>query len=318
MNFPKWLAPLLLAMAAQAQAQGAYPTKPIRIMTASPGTSMDISSRVIAAKMADRLGQSVIVEARPGGGAAIAATVVAVAPPDGYTLLLFSDQITINPSVIKNLSYDPNKDFSPIGRVGYLLIGIAVNTTFPAKNINELVAMAKARPGDIRYGTPGIATPHHLALEYFAKSKGIVLTHIPFAQSPAVINETVAGRIEIGSGGMGALTPHTGPGGKLRILAVIAKERSPLWPDIPALGESGVDLNGPWFGMLAPGGTARDIVTLLNRDLNATLALPEVKEQLNKLGTSVVPSTPAEFAQQIKEDTERWHKVLADAGIKPG
>lgn len=315
MKITRCCAALLLALLAQAHAQGSYPTKPIRIMTASPGTSMDISSRVIAARMSERLGQSVIVEARPGGGSAVAATVVAAAPPDGYTLLLFSDQITINPSVIKNLSYDPVKDFTAIGRVGYLLIGIAVNSAFPAKNINDLIAMAKAKPGDIRYGTPGVATPHHLAMEYFSKSKGIVLTHIPFAQSPAVINETVAGRIEIGSGGMGALTPQA-QAGKLRILAVIAKERSPLWPDIPALGEYGVDLNGPWFGFMGPGGLPRDMVERLNRDLNATLAMPDVKEQLNKLGTGVVPSTPAEFAQQIKDDTERWHKVIATAGIK--
>ena len=294
----------------------AYPAKVVRIITGSPGSSVDLTSRVIATRLQDRLGQPVIVEARAGGATAVAAVVVAQSPPDGYTLLLFPNQITINPAVIKDLPYDPLKDFAAIGRVGYLLIGIAVNPSVPAASMAELLALAKAKPGALRYGTPGVASPHHLSMEYVIREKGMPITHIPYNQAPVVIADLVAGRIELGMSGLAPLLPMV-QSGRIRMLAVLGSVRSPLMPEVPALKEFGVEgLESPWAGLWAPGNTSADIVTRLNRELNTVLAIPEVQEALLKLGTTVSPSSVQEFNAQMRSEVERWRKVVADAGIQ--
>lgn len=308
---------LSLGLSGPILAQGSYPTKAVKIVTASPGTGMDIATRHIASRLADKLGQPVVVEPRAGGGSAVGATVVAAAAPDGYTILTFSNQIILNPWVVKSLPYDPLKDFTPVGRVGYLLETIAVNSNSPLRSMNDVLGEAKAKPNTLRYGTPGVGSPHHLSMEFLSKVKGVQFQHIPYSQTPLVVTDLMGGRVELGVTGVSSVMANAAAG-KLRILAVIGKDRFKLLPDVPSTGELGIaGLESPWFGMMGPGGMAPEITARLNKELNAVLAMPEVQEALLKLGNTISPSTTSEFAAQIRSDLERWGKVIKEAGIQP-
>ncbi len=293
-----------------------YPTKPIRILTASAGSGTDGTTRIISAQLEKRLGQTIVIENRAGAGPSVAAGVVAQAAPDGYTLLVFPNQITITPALTKDLPWDPVRDFAPIGRVGISLIAFGVRSDLSMKSLSDVIAYAKANPGRFRYGTSGVGSVHHLSMEYMAQAKGISIVHVPYTNTAAVITDAIGGRTEGAVSAINAMLPQS-QAGKLRIVAIVGEKRSPLVPDAPIFQESGVEgVDAPWIGMLAPARTPPEIVTRLNRELNAVLGMPDVVEALAKHGTTVSSSTVAEFTAQVKSEVERWRKVVQGAGIK--
>jgi len=307
----------VLAQPAASKA-GAYPTRPIQIIVPfTPGTGMDILARTVGQKLGDRLGQPVVVENRPGASGNIGAAAVAKAAPDGYTLLLSGNPLVMNVSLARDLPFDPVKDLAPIEKMATGTLAITVSNAVPANTVKEFVAYAKANPGKLAYGTPGVGTPQHLATELFKLTTGIEMLHVPYKGSAGAITGLMSGEIAFMFNAVHAVLPQA-KAGKLRILAVASVKRTPAAPDIPTVAESGypefdVDL---WYGMLVPAGTPRDVIARLNTEITQILSAPEMRETLAGQGLEAVTSTPEQFGALMNADLARWAKVIKEAGIK--
>ena len=309
------LASALLTHTAWAQD---YPNRPIKIIVPfSPGGAVDGPTRVIAQELGKRLKQQVIVENKPGAGATIGSGEVAKAAPDGYTLLLASQTNAISASLYPKLPFAPIDDFIGISLLGREPGVLVVNPTFAVKSVAELIAYAKARPGEVNYASSGNGSGQHLFMAQFASMAGLKLTHVPYRGSGQATTDLLAGVVSMSFPGTAAMVGHI-KAGKLRPLATSGATRSPQLPDVPTLAESG--LNGfaayVWMGLLAPKGTPPAIIERLHRELKFVLATPEVKAHFADAGNEIVGSTPAEMDSYFREERDRWARVVKDTGAK--
>ena len=296
-----------------------YPSKPIRILVGFiPGGGSDFIARLISAKLTESFGRPVIVENRPGAGAAIATELVARAPADGYTLLLGSaGPFGILPALNPKTPYDALKDFDPITLVVIMPFVMTVHPSLPVRNVKDLIALAKAKPGQLNFGSPGHGSTNHLANEMLKVMSKIDITHVPYKGVSAAMTDVIAGQIQILSGDLTTLLPPA-KAGRLRAIAVTSAKRSSIAPEIPTIAESGVpgyDTSG-WFGMVAPAGTPRAVIERLNTEIIKGITTPESRERLSTLGGEVVANTPAEFAAYIRADHTKWAKLVATTGLK--
>jgi tripartite-type tricarboxylate transporter receptor subunit TctC len=310
---------VLCACAFAANAQS-YPTRPVRIVVFVPaGGGADLLARVMGQKLGDALGQTVVVDNRAGMGGVIATSLVAKAAPDGYTLLQAG--ITthgIGPHIYSNLPYDPNKDFVPIVLSATLPIFLVVNAQVPAKSVSELIALAKAKPDGVSFASPGTGSAPHLVGELFKIVTGIPSVHVPYKGSGTAAPDVAAGHVQFMFDAIAGHQPFI-QSGRTRVLAVASAARVPAFPDVPTLKELGFPrVEGTvWYGLLAPAGTPRAIITKLNAESNRILAMPDVKEKLMRAGIDAAGGTPEAFGQFIRAEFEKWAPVVKAAGVKP-
>jgi len=312
---------VLLAVALpQAHAQDNYPSRPIRIiMPTAPGGPTDISARLIAQELHKRWGRPVVVETRAGAGTIIGSEIVASAPPDGYTLLVSPSTLAINPATYKKMPYDALRDFAPITQMYFVPSLIVVHPSLPAKSVKELIALAKARPGEIVYGSSGHGTNPHLTIELFASMAQIRLLHVPYKGTAPGLIDLLAGRVAMmATSSMSLIVPHL-RAERLRALGISTAARSRALPDIPTIAEAGVPgyESVQWSGLLAPAGTPQEIFASLHQVAVSILRAAEVRERLAGDSAEVVASSPEEFAAFMKAETIKWAKVAKAAGIKP-
>jgi len=315
----RWLAALgLLGWAAAGFAQ--YPSRTVTIVvTVPPGSSTDIVARLLADRLPDRLGQRFVVENRPGASGLIAAGAVARAAPDGHTLAVAPSTLYIAPHVLPKGAgggVDVVKDLVPVIRTASSPMVLIVNPQLGVKSVAELVAHAKAAPG-LAYATSGNGSPMHIAGELFARASGVTLTHIPYKGVMPAVQDTMSGQVKVSFSALGGIVQFISAG-RIVPLAVIG-ERTTLLPNVPTLraaGVAGVDVNPPWFPLLAPAGTPAEIVARLNAEANAVLGLPEVRERLAAVGVEAHGGTPQEAARYAREDYERFGRIVAEFGIK--
>jgi tripartite-type tricarboxylate transporter receptor subunit TctC len=311
---------LTLAVAPLAAlAQSDYPSRPIRIVVPfSPGGAVDGPMRAIAEQLGRRLKQQVIIENRPGAGATIGSEMVAKAAPDGYTLLLASQTNAISATLYAGrLAFNPIDDFVGISLLGREPGALVVHPSLPAKNVAELVALAKAKPGELDYASSGNGSGQHLFMAMFASMADIKLSHVPYKGSGQATTDLLAGTVPMAIPGAAAMIKHI-RAGKLRPLATTGVTRAAQLPDVPTLAESGYAGYSAyvWMGLLAPKGTPRPIVDKLNAELKAALATPEVVGYMNEAGIESVGSAPAEMDGYIREERDRWARIVKETGAK--
>lgn len=301
-----------------AHAQSTYPTKAIRLTVPfPPGGVSDAAARLVSEHLTKRLGQQVVVDNRPGASGNIAGQYIAQAEPDGYTFMLaFNGLITINPFVFTKLSFDTVKDFTPIGMIGDYPTIITVNPAVEVKTLQELIAMSKSKPNGLDYGTSGNGSNEHLIGTLIVQRSGAKLVHIPYKGGGPAMLDAIAGHIPIGMSSVAGGTPHV-KSGKLRPIAVSSAERWPSMPDVPTVVESGVPgvVVMSWIGLVGPAKMPVAVVDRLNKELNAALATPELREKLAALGVRVKPGTPESFRDEIKNDLDRNGPIIKAAGI---
>jgi tripartite-type tricarboxylate transporter receptor subunit TctC len=305
------------ATLAHAQAQS-YPTKPIRMVIAlAPGGGVDTTGRFIGTKLSQAWGQPVVADNRPGAGGSIAAEIVAHSPPDGYTLLMTSAGITITPSIMK-LQYDPKKDLLPVVLAAISPGVMVVHPSIPAKNVKELIAFAKKRPGELFYSSSGQGSGQHLAMALFCEMAGIQMNHVPYKGTAPSITDVVAGRIAVTIASVISTRPFV-TSGKLRALATVGHKRTPALPDMPTVAESGVPGYGVenWYALFLPGGTDKAIATKINETVSKILNEPDTAKLLLKQGLDVHPNTQEQFAKMYQDEIAKWAKVVKTIGLKP-
>lgn len=308
---------LLLAVSAGAALSQQYPTKPIRhIVGFPPGGSTDLVARLVASKLTEALGQQVVVDNRAGAGGTIAATIVATAAPDGYTLYHAGITMAINPALRKNLPYDVLKDFAPITLLVKMPTVLLVHPSLPVKSIADFVAYAKAAPGKISYGSSGAGAAPHLAMELFRKQTGINVVHIPYKGSAPAITDLMGGQISAMFDNLPATLPQI-RSGKVRALAVGTTRRSPQLPEVPTISETvlpGFEVP-VWYGMFTQAAVPRPIVDKLNATVVKILGMPDVQRRLAEIGVDPAPMTSAEFGAFLKSETVKWAAAVKDAGM---
>jgi tripartite-type tricarboxylate transporter receptor subunit TctC len=319
----KWRASclaVLMAIAAPLAASAQdYPTRPIVLVSPfPPGGSVSLVARIVAEKLSETLGQSIIVENRGGAGGTIGARLVAKSLPDGYTLLLgYTGTLAIGPSLYANAGFEPRKDFAPIGRIGSAPTMLVVHPSLPVHSVTELIAYARENPGKVNYGSAGIGTVGHLAGELLATMAGIKLTHVPYKGTGPALTDLLGGHIPM------MFTPiPTAHGqaesGLLRALAVTSAQRSSLLPDLPTVAESGLPgyEAGLRYGLVAQAGTPRAVIERLNKELRLALTAEDVRQRLATDGAETLPSTPEEYAADIDREETTWSKIVNALGLK--
>jgi tripartite-type tricarboxylate transporter receptor subunit TctC len=303
------------AAATEVAAQDWPKQRPVQFVVGfGPGSSTDIIARLVAPKVGDSIGQSVVVENRAGAGGIIGAQFVKRQPADGYTLLVISVSYAVNPSLYANAGYDPLKDFVPVALAGSTPNIITVHPSVPATNLQELIALARKTP--MAYASSGIGTTTHLSMERLKSALKLDITHVPYQPATAV-TAAVSGQTPISSTSMPPAVPQV-KGGKLRAIAVTSAQRSPVLPDVPTMSEQGMkdfdDLT--WFGFFAPAGTPPDVVNRLNAEIMRALGQPDAREKLTSLGFDVRPNTAAEFAAFVRSEVPKWTQAVRDSGAK--
>ncbi len=294
-----------------------WPTRPLRLVIGfAPGGSNDIVGRAVAMELGERLKQQVVIENRPGAGGIIAADIVAQAPPDGYSLLLISSSFTMNQSIVK-LPYDPIKSFEPVALLGSGPSAVAVPASLPVRTVAELIAYAKSRPGQTNITSTGIGSFQHFAAELFKMRTGTDMAVIQYKGGAPALADLAAGTVQVGIGSMNQTLPFI-KSGKIRVIGIAGKKRSPLMPDVPTVSESGVPgyeaVN--WWGVLAPAGTPAAILERINRETNATLSSEAITKRFAQEAAEPAAMTRSEFAAFMREEADRWADVAAKAGIK--
>lgn len=299
----------------------AYPTKPIRMISPfAAGGGADYVARLVGQKLQAAHGQSVVIDNRAGAGGAIGAEIAARSSADGYTLLLGSQgPFAILPVITARLAYDPVRDFAPVMIVCGFPFVLVAHPALPVKSVQELIALAKAKPGQLNFGSPGNGSTTHLATELLKVLAKIDVVHVPYKGVAPAVADVVGGQLQFMSGDLSTLMPQV-KAGKLRALAVTGAKRSPLVPELPTVGEAGVagyEASG-WFGVLAPAATPPDLVARLNAALVKGVQEADARERLAALGGEVVANTPAEFSARIRDDLAKWAKLVKMIGMKPG
>ncbi len=299
------------------EGEAAYPDRPIRLVVGfPPGGAADILGRFAAQQLSEAIGQQVVVDNRGGAGGLIATEITARAHPDGYTLLFTSIPHVINPHLYRKVTYDALKDFVPVVQFVSVPLMMASHAALPVKTVKELIAYSKAMPGKLNYGSGGSGSSSHLAMELFKSMAGLDLVHIPYKGVGPMVTDMLAGQVRLTISSAVPLSPQV-KAGKLRGLAVTGPQRSPSFPDLPAIAETvpGYEVVN-WFGILAPTGTPGTAVTRVNKELNAALATPALKERLATQGADAVGGTAAAFGKLIRADYAKWAKVVKESGAK--
>ena len=296
----------------------AWPNRPLRmVVPAAAGGTIDILTRALSVRLSEGLGQPVVIENRGGAGTNIGMDAVAKSAPDGYTLLMGGVTVATNPSLYAKLSFDPAKDLVPVSLVVSSGNVLVVNPDLPVKSVQELVAYARARPGELNYGSPSSGSTPHLAGELFNALTGSKLVHVPYKGAALGLNDLIAGRVQLSFDNIPPAIPHI-RSGKLRALAVTASRRSALLPEVPTAIEAGLagfDVSA-WFGLLAPAGTPREAIQRVHAETAKALQVPELRDRLVQLGFDVIGSTPDAFGELIRSETVRWAKIIRDSGAK--
>ena len=308
-----------VALTGNAQAQTDYPNKPIKIVVPfAPGGAADTTARLISEPLAKQLGQPVIVENKPGGGATIGASFVASAPADGYTLLYSTPgpQIT-NPYLMSKLPYDPDKDLIPVTRLSWFPNVLVVNPKLPVNNVAELIAYAKKNPGKVNFGSAGIGASSHLAGELFKSAANVDITHVPYKGTGQAVSDLVAGNLQMVIDSLSVYLPYI-KSGQVRVLAIAMPQRSPLLPDVPPVSDDlkGFDATAVNY-LTAPAGTPPAVIAKLNKAIVTVMADPALQERMITMGMIPKTSTPEEMANEVKSEQIKWKKVIQDSGAKP-
>lgn len=306
---------LLMAGASWSQT---FPAKPITIIVPqAPGGANDVIARAIANKLGNRMGQVFVVENRAGAGGNVGTSFVARAPADGYTLLLTAQSAqTINPALYRKIPFDPVKDFAPIMTVATAPYLLAVNPSVPANNLRELIALAKANPAKLNIASAGNGTLNHLLAEMLKSAEGLQITHVPYKGAAAAATDLVGGQVQMTFGSFPGLMPFV-RSGQLRALGVATAQRTPLAPELPTLAETVPSLEvNSWYGLFAPAGTPKAIVTRLQTEFAQVLQTPEMKDFMMTQGAVAAPSTPEELTKLLGDDLVRWAKIVKDANAQ--
>jgi tripartite-type tricarboxylate transporter receptor subunit TctC len=311
------IAALLTPLLAGAQA---YPAKPVRIIAPfPPGGTTDTMCRIVAQRLTESLGKQVVVENRPGAAGKIGHEAVAHAAPDGYTLLLTAKgSLVTNRFLYKNLGYDPVNDFAPITVIASAAPVMVIHPSLPAHTVKEFVALAKARPGQLNFGSGGKGTTSHVIGEVFKAATGVKIVHVPYKGGALAVNDLIAGHIELSFSDMVPAVPHI-KSGRLRGIAVTTPERSPTIPDVPTMAESGIKEPFPqqWWALAAPRGTPAAIIDRINGDMAQMIQRPEIRERFTDLGVFTVHTTPERMLEMIKNEAPEMQKYLQMAGVQP-
>jgi len=312
------LAALVLACGASTGLAQSYPSKPIRIVVGfTPGGGVDINARLLAPKLAEDFGQQVIVGNRPGAGTNIANELVARAAPDGYTLLINTAAVAINMSLYKKVGYDALRDFAPLSLFSMSPNILVVHVSVPVKNVKELVALAKSRPGELNFSSAGAGTTQHLAGELFNLRAGTKMVHVPYRGSAPSLTALISGEVELTYANIPAISAHV-KAGRLRPLANLGPKRSDQLPEVPTIREAGI--KGVevvvWYGVLAPAATPRDIVVKLADAIARAARSPDTRQRLQDLGAEPVGNTPEEFGKLLREEVARWAEVVRVSGAR--
>jgi tripartite-type tricarboxylate transporter receptor subunit TctC len=315
------LVPLVLAacctLAWPAQAQN-YPTKSIRLIVPfAPGGGLDISTRLIGQKLTEKWGQNIVVDSRPGAATIVGTEIASKAAPDGYTLLMITTTFAINPGLYAKLPYDPAKDFAPVTQLNFQPNIVVVAPNFSGKSVKDLIAQAKAKPGELTFASPGAGSAPHLSAEMFQRTAGVSMIHVPYKGIPAAVTDVIGGRVTMLFTTTISAAPHV-KSGKLRALAITSAKRQASMPDVPTVGETLPGYRAEAFqGMVAPAGVAPAIVNKLAAEVARIVHLPDVAQRFQLDGAEPVGSTPKEFAAFLRSEMQQWSKVVRDAGIKP-
>jgi tripartite-type tricarboxylate transporter receptor subunit TctC len=300
-------------------AQGDFPVRSIRIICPyPPGGLTDILSRLIAQKLSEAWGQQVVVDNRTGGAAVIASELLAKSPPDGYTIGMLLSTHTVNPSVIKNLPYDTERDFTPVSLVAIVPGILTVLPSFPAQNVKDIIALAKARPGQLTYASPGLYTSGHLSMEYLKVLTGVDIRHIPYkGGSPAVL-DILGGRVDMMISSGGSIGPHI-KSGRLIAIATTSSKRVKSLPNVPTIAESGIANyeTYEWYGILAPAKTPPEIISKLQHEIAQIVRSAAVAARIEELGAEPIGNTSDQFSVFIKAEMNKWGKLAKEIGLKP-
>ena len=310
---------LLFGMLASSLCAQTYPTKPVKIVVPSaPGGGTDIVARLLAQSFSKALGQNFIVENKPGAGNLIGIETVARAPADGYTLLFVASPLVLNPILFKKVNYDPIKDFSPISLAATAPNILVVHPSTPATNVKEWVELAHKGQNKLSYASAGVGTSPHMSMELFNAMAGIQTLHIPYKGTTPAVTDLLGGQVNAMFSNALTVMPHI-QSGKLRALAVSGNRRLELLPDVPTVMEAGIAqyVSLQWYGLLAPAGTPPAVIQTINREMVKALLSKDIKDKLASEGAEPAGSTPAEFANLIKNDFEKWSKVAKSSGIEP-
>jgi len=310
---------LLMAASVTVGHAQTYPSKPSRIVVGfTAGGPSDIVARIVAQQLTERMGQSFVVENRVGATGTIGAELVAKAPPDGYSLYLASQTThAVAPYMYAKVGYDPIKDFATVVRVVHNPLLVVVNPSMPVKSMNDLIALARARPGQINFATGGIGSSPHMSMELLKSTLKLDMVPIHYKGDGAAIIDVIGGQVPMLTSSISALMPYV-RSGKLRGVAVTSLKRSTVAPEFPTIAESGLQNFEviTWFGLLAPAATPKDVVSRLNAEVVQSVSLPAVKEQLTKMGFEIVANTPEQYAVFLREENVKWAKVVRDLGLR--
>ena len=298
----------------------AWPAKPVRVVVPfPPGGSTDIVARIVAQKLGERLGQSMVIENRGGAGGTLGAAQVAKAAPDGYTLLVASTSThVVAPGVYPKLEYDPVKDFAPVSLIAVSPYLLVVNPSLPAKSVKELVELARKQPGKLNYASAGVGSTTHLAMEMLKAASNTYMLHIPYNGNGPAGTAVIGGQVEILFGSLPALLPHA-RGGRVRALAVGTLVRAPSMPEVPTVAESGYPGFDAslWLALMAPAGTPQPVIDRLHKEIVTVVQAADTRELLSKAGAEPLTSTPAELATMVREGVGKYAKIVKMAGVKP-
>lgn len=309
---------LALLVSTSAISQTAYPDRPIKmIVPLAAASAVDVAARIVTQKMADNMGQQIVILNQPGASGLIGAEQVARAEPDGYTIGGFNDSImTMVPNLQSRMRWDILKDFEPVSLVATVEWGLVANNQASFRNAGDLIAAARAAPGKIDYGSGGPGSPQHLAMAMFASAAGISLTHVPYKGATQAATDLAAGQIPVGFQGLGTVASLV-RGGQLRLIGVTTEKRLAQFPDVPTVSESGLPgfFFNSWFAMLAPVGTPKDIVARLNSEVLKALGDPEVRRKLEELGFAIRGSSPEELRSMTRDQLAKYAKVIKEMGI---
>jgi len=309
---------LALIFSCMALAQN-FPSRPVKVVVGyAPGGAVDTIARTVGQAMAASMGQAFVVENKPGAGTNIAVKLVVDAAPDGYTLMLAANALAANPALYQPSPFDPERDLVPVSLIGRVPVVIAANASAPFSTIAQLIAAAKARPGHISFASPGNGSTPHMAVEFFKRAAGISLLHIPYRGGSPAITDVIGGQLPLVAVNALEVQPHV-KSGRLKVLAVLSPNRTPVFPEVPTIAESGFPgfEASVWYGLVAPAATPRPIVNLLHSEAQKALQTKEVRERMTAVGGEVIPGSIELLGSLIRSERQRYEKLVREANIKP-